>query len=138
MAKVLIMDGDKCTGCLQCELACSFHHTGLFNPARSRIKVFDTGHGERSVPYTCTQCSDVWCMDACPVAALARNGETGAVEVIEARCTGCRACVSACPYGTINVSTDTGNAVKCDLCSGAPACAVACPTEAIIFAEAPV
>ena len=136
MAQILIMDAGKCTGCLQCEMACSFQHTGVFNPARSRIKVFDVGHGERSIPYTCTQCAEAWCMASCPASALMRNPATGAVEVIEANCTGCRACVLACPYGTINVSTDSGNAVKCDLCSGAPACAVACPTNAIVYAEA--
>jgi len=136
MAKSLVMAPEKCTSCLQCELACSFRHTGLFNPARSRIKVFELGHGERSSPYTCTQCAEAWCRQACPVDALARNPETGAIEVIEANCTGCRACAIACPYGTINLSTDTAKAVKCDLCSGDPQCVVACPTGAILFEDA--
>src|ERR1043166_7728681 len=31
---------DKCTGCLQCELACSFVQTGTFQPSRSVIRVY--------------------------------------------------------------------------------------------------
>jgi len=39
MDKVLIVDADKCTGCRQCELACSLARLGEFNPARSNIRV---------------------------------------------------------------------------------------------------
>ena len=28
-----------CTGCLRCELACSFHHTGEFSRSHSSIRV---------------------------------------------------------------------------------------------------
>ncbi|WP_199718827.1 MULTISPECIES: 4Fe-4S binding protein [unclassified Petrotoga] len=37
--KVLMLDQAKCTGCRACEYACSFEHTGKFNPLDSRIKV---------------------------------------------------------------------------------------------------
>ena len=33
MQKSLRIDPDKCTGCLQCEMACSYENTGLFNRA---------------------------------------------------------------------------------------------------------
>ena len=41
MQKVLHINPDKCTGCLQCEMACSFENYGTFATAKSRIKVFD-------------------------------------------------------------------------------------------------
>ena len=70
MQKSLNIDPGKCTGCLQCEMACSYEHTGAFNPARSFIKVF-TFHDEgRFAPYTCTQCEEAWCQRACPVDAI--------------------------------------------------------------------
>ena len=70
MQKSLHIDPAKCTGCLQCEMACSYEHTGTINPSKSRIKVFNFEHEGRKVPYTCTQCADAWCMTACPVDAI--------------------------------------------------------------------
>ena len=55
MQKSLHIDPAKCTGCLQCEMACSYEHTGAINPSQSRIKVFDFEDEGRKVPYTCTQ-----------------------------------------------------------------------------------
>ncbi len=136
MQKALILDAEKCTSCLQCEMACSFEHTGSFNPARSRIKVFELEHGKRSIPYTCTQCAEAWCMKACPTSALKRNVETGAVELNESKCVGCKVCTIACPFGTINYNQDNGKVAKCDLCGGDPECAKACPTGAITFGDA--
>ncbi len=133
MHKSLIIDADKCTSCLQCEMACSYQHTGTFNPARSRIKIFEVEHGIRAIPYTCTQCAEAWCMQACPTSAISRNAETGAVEVTDSKCVGCKVCTVACPYGTINYNQDNGKVIKCDLCGGDPQCAVACPTDAIIY-----
>ena len=34
MHKALLIEPQKCTSCMQCELACSFEHTGAFNPVR--------------------------------------------------------------------------------------------------------
>ena len=137
MLRSLHISPSKCTGCLQCEMACSYEHTGSFNPARSRIKIFEIDHGIRSVPYTCTQCSDAWCMQACPTGAITRSAETGAVEVTDDKCVGCKVCTIACPYGTINYNQDTGKVTKCDLCGGDPQCAKACPTDAITYGVAP-
>lgn len=133
MLKSLILDADKCTSCLQCEMACSLEHEGNFNPAFSRIKVFEFEHGRRSVPYTCTQCDEAWCMKACPTDAISINHELGTKEVNDSLCVGCKVCTIACPYGTINFNTNTGKVVKCDLCGGDPKCAEACPTDAIVF-----
>jgi len=55
MYRSLHMEPSLCTGCLQCEMACSFEHEGEFNPSRSRIRVFEFEHGKTSVPYSCTQ-----------------------------------------------------------------------------------
>ena len=51
MQKVLHINPDKCTGCLQCEMACSFENYGTFATAKSRIKVFDFHHTGKKVPY---------------------------------------------------------------------------------------
>ena len=85
MQKVLHINPDKCTGCLQCEMACSFEHHGTFATAKSRIKVFDFHHTGKKVPYTCTQCDEAWCLHACPVEAIKIDAATGA-KVVAACC----------------------------------------------------
>ena len=39
MQKMLHINPDKCTGCLQCEMACSFENYGTYATSKSRIKV---------------------------------------------------------------------------------------------------
>ncbi len=136
MQKSLHIDPNKCTGCLQCEMACSYENYGLFNLAKSRIKIFSFEQAGRKVPYTCTQCADAWCLHACPVDAIKVDSATGAKVVLEATCVGCKVCTIACPFGTINYVHDTGKVQKCDLCGGDPACATACPTGAITYVDA--
>ncbi len=136
MQKSLNIDPNKCTGCLQCEMACAFELEGSFNPAHSRIKIFNFEEQGRFVPYTCTQCAEAWCLQACPVDAIKLNAETGAKIVDEATCVGCKVCTIACPFGTVNYNQSSGKVIKCDLCGGDPACAKACPTEAITYVDA--
>ncbi len=135
MLKSLVIDPVKCTGCLQCELACSYENEGIFNPAKSRIKIFEFEHGLHTIPYTCTQCDEAWCLHACPVEAITINSATGAKEVNDAICVGCKVCTIACPFGTVNYNADSGKVIKCDLCGGEPACAEACPTAAIVYVD---
>ena len=136
MQKALHINPGKCTGCMQCEAACSYEHEGAFNPSKSRIKIFNFHDDGRFVPYTCTQCEDAWCMTACPVDAISVDVATGAKVVSEALCVGCKVCTIACPFGTVNYVADTGKVAKCDLCGGNPACVTACPTGAITFVDA--
>ena len=136
MQKSLHIRPDLCTGCLQCELACSFEHEGVFNPSLSRIKVFEFEHGRHTVPYTCTQCAEAWCMKACPTGAIKIDAMLGAKLVVESACVGCKACTLACPFGTIEFNPVSGKVEKCDLCGGNPQCVEACPTAAITYIDA--
>lgn len=126
---------DKCTGCMQCALACSFVQTGTFQPSRSVIRVYVFDEQASYAPYTCFQCDEAWCMTSCPVNAIALDPATGAKVVLESVCVGCAVCTIACPYGTVFYNPDTHKACKCDLCGGDPACVAACPTEAIAYVE---
>ncbi len=133
MPKSLHIDASKCTSCLICEMACTLEHEGSYNPARSRIKVFEFEHGRRAIPYTCTQCDEAWCMITCPTGAISNDLELGAKIINSSSCVGCKVCTAACPYGTIHFHTPSGKVVKCNLCEGEAKCAQACPTGAIVY-----
>ena len=136
MLRSLLIDAGKCTGCVQCELACSLENEGIFNPAKSRIRIFTFHQEGRFVPYTCTQCAEAWCMQACPVDAIAYDADTGAKIILESVCVGCKVCTIACPFGTVNYDQQTKVVYKCDLFGGDPECAKACPTHAITYVDA--
>ena len=136
MQKSLHIDPVKCTGCLQCEMACSYENEGVFNPSKSRIKVFAFHDEGRYAPYTCTQCDEAWCLHACPVDAIVADHGLNTKVVLEDKCVGCKVCTIACPFGTVNYNSVTGKVMKCDLCGGDPACASACPTDAITYIDA--
>jgi Fe-S-cluster-containing hydrogenase component 2 len=135
MTKLLNIVPEKCTGCMQCELACSWVQTGTFAPSQSLIRVNVFDEEASYAPYTCLQCDEAWCMSACPVNAIAIDDKNGAKIVLEKLCIGCHLCTIACPFGTVFTLPQTDKAAKCNLCGGDPACATACPTDAIEFLD---
>ena len=66
MEKVLIVDGEKCTGCGVCELICSMVRTGEYNIRKSCIKVLKNMELDVSIPVIsadcdfCGKCTE-WC-----------------------------------------------------------------------------
>ena len=67
MGKVLIIDGDKCTGCRVCELICSLHHQGECNPRRSYLRVLQNMEFDVNIPVrsaACDLCGECvkWCL----------------------------------------------------------------------------
>lgn len=89
------------------------------------------------------------CVDACTFDAIKMNEETGLPEVNQDTCTGCNACVEACPKNIIElrpkgkkdrriyvscINQDRGGTAKkaCEAaCIGCKACANACKFDAI-------
>ena len=131
MTKVLMIHPDKCTGCHNCTLACSFGHESQFRPAATRIHVYTWEREGFSVPMMCQQCDEASCMKVCPTGALSRQKGTAMVEYDRAKCIGCRMCTLACPFGNAVYDGATGAILKCDQCGGDPQCAAFCPTQAI-------
>jgi len=133
--KILTVDVSKCSGCRLCEAACSFRKVGEFNPARSRIHVI--GFNELfSLPVMCFHCDKPYCMEVCPAGAITKDKATGIVRISKEKCTGCKMCTLACPFGNIAFSSEEKIAVKCDLCDGEPECVAICPPRALSFEEA--
>ena len=41
----MIFDMPTCGACRTCEIACSYHHTGVFRPSVSSLKILDKENG---------------------------------------------------------------------------------------------
>lgn len=133
-AKTLVVDPQKCTGCRQCEMVCSYVHEGGYSPVLSRVRVVKFEEKCLAVPTMCADCKKQVCMEVCPTGAL-RARANGTVVVDESRCIGCKECVLVCPFGTASIHPVKGTAYRCDLCDGRVLCVENCPTGAILFVD---
>jgi carbon-monoxide dehydrogenase iron sulfur subunit len=134
MNKTLVIDYERCTGCRNCEMACSVYHVQACNPAKSAVRVVKRERQGLNVPIVCQQCEKAACADICPVQAISRDADTDAMIVDEDLCVGCQMCVVACPFGAIALDKDRRQAIKCDLCGGAePWCVRVCEPGALTY-----
>jgi carbon-monoxide dehydrogenase iron sulfur subunit len=133
--KVIYVDPTRCTGCRDCETACSLRHTGVRKSARARIQVIGADEDGFHLPTTCQQCVDPPCMAACPNGAIRKDREMERVVINEELCIGCKMCVSACPTGSMGFDPGLGQACKCDLCDGDPQCVKVCKAGALAYTE---
>ena len=74
----ITVNSSQCTGCLICQLRCSFRFERAFNPAIARIKVLraNNSDNEFEVLFTdeCDNCGI--CARFCPYGALAQEVKT--------------------------------------------------------------
>ena len=142
--KQIMVDAERCNGCLTCTLACSAAHslTGTIVAAMaaktpSRIQVLPVKG--KAVPLMCRHCEEPACVDACMAGAMQKDPATGIVtnEGNEQTCVGCWMCIMACPYGAVTQHPNGKTALKCDRCKGreTPACVESCPNNALRFVE---
>lgn len=151
----LLVDTKKCQGCMSCMLACSLVHEGVENLSLARIQVIQDSFRKWPEDLTieqCRQCVDPACVNACPTGALHVDARFGNVRMVDTRkCTGCKACLEACPYTPSRAvwNSEKKHAQKCDLCASAPyhweesgggpmgkqACVEVCPVRAIKFTK---
>ncbi|MBN2239204.1 MAG: 4Fe-4S dicluster domain-containing protein [Dehalococcoidales bacterium] len=141
--KALVHDPFLCTGCMRCMTTCSTYNNGATSLSRARIQIArHEGHAITRIDEEdelifealhCQQCDKPYCMLFCPVSAISRNKETGAMEINYNKCIGCRMCMSGCPFGAIRYDVIRNRVIKCDLCGGDPQCVKLCPMEAIKF-----
>ena len=158
-------DTTVCIGCKACEVACkewnqlpatnggrntmsgdSYDNTRRLDGIHWRhVKFIEQFNPDRvdgrwlMMSDVCKHCVRAGCLEVCPTGAIVRT-EFDSVFIQQDVCNGCRACISACPFGVVDVGED-GKAHKCTLCYDRlqhgmePACAQACPTDSIRFGE---
>lgn len=149
---MVLGDPTRCVGCRRCELACSEFNDGKAQPSISRIKVgrnYNFGpleiqkglvrHEGRFgnhtiIQDTCRQCPHpVPCQTACPHDAIEAIPPLNARVINQDKCTGCKICQRACPWGMTSFNLENNKATKCHLCGGDPECVKMCPTGALRY-----
>ena len=156
----LLVDIEKCQGCMSCMLACSLIHEGVESLSLSRIQIIQSsfaGFPDDLTIAQCRQCVDPACVEACPAGALTAEARYGHVRMVDAeKCIGCGACRDACPHtpsraflAADRAYDGTAKSRKCDLCAnaayhwdeagggpdGRQACVAVCPVGAILFTK---
>lgn len=139
----MVVDTRRCVGCSACVLACKAENKLPEGACRDWITTVTRGkfptlsleiRSER-----CNQCERPPCESACPTGAT-YVGDGGVVLVDAAWCTGCKACMAACPYDARYVHPE-GHVDKCTFCLHRvqrgllPACVANCPTKALTFGD---
>lgn len=135
MSRRLAVNPVPCTGCLDCEAACSLRRAGMQDREASAFRVNLDVFGGRHTHSFCRQCGDSPCAAACPAGAIARDEGSGAWVLDSAACSGCGLCIDACSFGVLRWWPGRGVPAKCDLCGGSPACASACAFGAVRFLD---
>jgi protein NrfC len=156
----LLVDIEKCQGCVSCMLACSLIHEGVESLSLSRIQIMQNSFESFPDDLTieqCRQCVDPACVKGCPAGALTADARYGNVRMVDKeKCIGCGACYDACPFTPSRAFLaadreydDEAKSRKCDLCASAPyhwdevgggpdgkqACVAVCPVGAIMFTK---
>src|SRR6056297_1712998 len=132
----MVIDTITCIGCGDCVVACKTENNvpeGL-----NRDWVVEATSGEYPNLHTefrserCNHCSH-------PTGASHYWKDTNIVLVAAEKCTGCKACIAACPYDARLIMRPEGYIDKCTFCHHRvdegldPACVASCPTHCMHF-----
>ncbi len=130
--KRLFVDLDKCASCSECSACCGYFYHPQNNGVAS-LREFAT------FATLCRHCDLAPCVSACYRNALERQPD-GHLRRYSMRCTGCRSCSVACPFGVILPVFLSYLDSKCDYCLSLtgklPRCVGSCPEKAITVSEA--
>lgn len=131
--KRLLIDLDACSKCEECGMLCSY----IQHPANNGISnLRELAH----FAIICRRCDDAPCIRSCPWEALEMQSYN-MLKRYMMRCTSCKSCSRACPFGTIYPETIPFIVARCDYCLGrlsegqSPICLESCTHGGVKFGE---
>ena len=144
MALGFYFDGNRCSGCKTCIIACKDFKELPVGINFRRVFSMETGTYPTAQAYhysmACNHCETPACVVNCPSGAM-HKGDDGTVQHDDEICIGCQTCVQSCPYEVPQFRKDLGIVQKCDSCiqrreaGQEPSCVAACPMRAIEFGD---
>ncbi len=131
--KKLLIDLDVCSKCEECGMLCSYlQHPG--NNGITSLREF------AHFAMVCRRCDDAPCVNSCPWEALEMQ-PYNMLKRYMMRCTSCKSCSQACPFGVIYPETIPFIISRCDFCLGrlkeedVPICLQSCTNNGIRYGE---
>ena len=139
----MAIDTRKCVGCAACVFACKQENNVPEGYCRDWIEQQVWGAYPvlklENRSQRCQHCDNPPCVYACPTGA-SHTGIGGITLVDKDLCTGCKACIAACPYDARYLHPK-GYVDKCTFCEHRvrngidPACVQICPTNCLHFGD---
>ena len=132
--KKLLIDLDLYSANKDKEFGCSYFYHSDNKGVRSLIELV-------TYAIICRKCELAACIESCPNEALERRREDKILEKYNMRCTSCKSCVNACPFGTIYPEMMTYLVPRCDNCldrlvkDELPACVKDSPEGVVKYGE---
>lgn len=132
--KKLFIDLEICYKCAKCEAACDYY----YHPDDAGYNRFLALAAQEHV---CRRCDDPPCVKGCPQDALEQRAVDRRLERSSMRCTSCKTCTVACPFGVIYPEIVEYKTSMCDYCldraaeGTPPVCTTACAKNAIQYIE---
>ncbi len=97
----MVIDLERCDGCLQCVTACIDENQTSAGANWMYVLAYEDEHTESQnfLVRPCQHCTNAPCEKVCPVEARHTRDRDGLVLTNYEICIGCRYCQVACPYG---------------------------------------
>ncbi len=125
--KRLFIDLEVCSRCKECSVCCDY----FYHPQNSGITSL---REYATFALVCRHCEDAPCVNSCYHQALEKQAD-GILKRYKMRCTSCKSCTIACPFGVIFADFIPYLDSRCDYCVGrsekTPVCITSCPEKAI-------